>query len=225
MVSVIVVLRYLLLAATAAMLALHLCTSALLKRGVRAVTLLRFEIAYYTVLLVSLAFPTFRAVLIPAIVLAGIFFSIYMSRTILRRLDGIIAIIDDLGRGVIRPIVARSVEDEMGKMIASVNHLSENLRATADFAQQVGERNFTARFEPLSCEDNLGKSLVTMRDNLKASEEELLEITDSLNRKDQLLQQNGFLVLRFLAEDVAKDLDAVLDSIQQSLAVRYRQST
>ena len=122
------------------------------------------------------------------IALAGIFFSIYMSRTILRRLDGIIAIIDDLGRGVIRPIVARPVKDEMGKMIASVNHLSENLRATADFAQQVGERNFAARFEPLSCEDNLGKSLVTMRDNLKASEEELLEITDSLNRKDQLLQ-------------------------------------
>jgi very-short-patch-repair endonuclease len=32
-------------------------------------------------------------------------------------------------------------------------------------------------------------------------------------RKDQLLQENGYFVLRFLAEDVAKDLDAVLDSI------------
>jgi very-short-patch-repair endonuclease len=32
-------------------------------------------------------------------------------------------------------------------------------------------------------------------------------------RKDQLLQENGYLVLRFLAEDVGKELDLVLDSI------------
>jgi very-short-patch-repair endonuclease len=31
-------------------------------------------------------------------------------------------------------------------------------------------------------------------------------------RKDALLQQNGFFVLRFLAEDVGKHLDHVLDA-------------
>jgi very-short-patch-repair endonuclease len=39
-------------------------------------------------------------------------------------------------------------------------------------------------------------------------------------RKDRLLQENGYLVLRFLAEDVAKDLDAVLDAILRSLVHR-----
>jgi very-short-patch-repair endonuclease len=39
-------------------------------------------------------------------------------------------------------------------------------------------------------------------------------------RKDQLLQENGYLVLRFLAEDVAKDLDAVLDAILRVLGSR-----
>jgi hypothetical protein len=39
-------------------------------------------------------------------------------------------------------------------------------------------------------------------------------------RKDQLLQENGYLVLRFLAEDVGKDLDLVLDSILRSLSHR-----
>ncbi len=37
-------------------------------------------------------------------------------------------------------------------------------------------------------------------------------------RKDQLLQESGYIVLRFLAEDVAKDLDAVLDAILRVLA-------
>jgi very-short-patch-repair endonuclease len=36
-------------------------------------------------------------------------------------------------------------------------------------------------------------------------------------RKDQLLQENGFFVLRFLAEDVGKELELVLDTILRSV--------
>jgi very-short-patch-repair endonuclease len=39
-------------------------------------------------------------------------------------------------------------------------------------------------------------------------------------RKDQLLQEDGYLVLRFLAEDVGKELSLVLDAILRSLARR-----
>lgn len=39
-------------------------------------------------------------------------------------------------------------------------------------------------------------------------------------RKDMLLQQNGYLVLRFLAEDVGKELDSVLDGILRALCRR-----
>jgi len=41
-------------------------------------------------------------------------------------------------------------------------------------------------------------------------------------RKDLLLQENGYLVLRFLAEDVGKQLDAILDAILRALAHRRR---
>ncbi|MEO7889166.1 MAG: DUF559 domain-containing protein [Vicinamibacterales bacterium] len=37
-------------------------------------------------------------------------------------------------------------------------------------------------------------------------------------RKDQLLQESGYLVLRFLAEDVGRELDAVLDAILRALS-------
>lgn len=41
-------------------------------------------------------------------------------------------------------------------------------------------------------------------------------------RKDRLLQENGFVVLRFLAEDIARDLDAILDGILRSVTARSR---
>jgi very-short-patch-repair endonuclease len=37
-------------------------------------------------------------------------------------------------------------------------------------------------------------------------------------RKDLLLQENGYFVLRFLADDVGKQLDHVLDTILRTLA-------
>jgi hypothetical protein len=43
-------------------------------------------------------------------------------------------------------------------------------------------------------------------------------------RKDQLLQENGYLVLRFLAEDVGRELDAVLDAILRALSRRSPQA-
>src|SRR5262247_373361 len=44
-------------------------------------------------------------------------------------------------------------------------------------------------------------------------------------RKDRLLQENGYFVLRFLAEDVGKELDAVLDAILRVLVRRRHQAT
>jgi very-short-patch-repair endonuclease len=41
-------------------------------------------------------------------------------------------------------------------------------------------------------------------------------------RKDVLLQESGYFVLRFLAEDLGKHLDAVLDAILRTLSLRRR---
>lgn len=39
-------------------------------------------------------------------------------------------------------------------------------------------------------------------------------------RKDRLLQENGYTVLRFLAEDLGRDLDTVLDVILRAVTNR-----
>ena len=41
-------------------------------------------------------------------------------------------------------------------------------------------------------------------------------------RKDLLLQSHGYLVARFLAEDLGKDLEGVLDAVLRLVATRER---
>jgi len=120
------------------------------------------------------------------IILAGIFLSIYLANGIISPINKIRGIINDLGKGIIRRIDDQANRDEIGEMVQSVNNLSENLRGTANFAYEVGIRNFNIPFNPLSDEDTLGKALISMRDNLKAGEMELMEMAGYLNKKDRL---------------------------------------
>ena len=43
-------------------------------------------------------------------------------------------------------------------------------------------------------------------------------------RKDAVLQENGYLVLRFLAEDLSRDLEGTLDAVLRAMSNRERRS-
>jgi very-short-patch-repair endonuclease len=49
-----------------------------------------------------------------------------------------------------------------------------------------------------------------------------LATPEAYRRKDALLQEHGYLILRFLAEDLGKHLDAVLDAILRAFTARTR---
>jgi len=44
-------------------------------------------------------------------------------------------------------------------------------------------------------------------------------------RKDALLQENGYLVLRFLAQDLSLELDTTLNAILRAVAHRHHQGS
>jgi signal transduction histidine kinase/CheY-like chemotaxis protein len=125
------------------------------------------------------------------IIFIGVFLSLYFAKTIISPINKLKLIVNDLGKGITRIKEHNGNGDEIGEMVRSVNNLSEKLKGTATFAHEVGIRNFNMPFEPLSDEDTLGKSLISMRDNLKASEMDLLQSAADLSKKDRLLQAVG----------------------------------
>ena len=112
-------------------------------------------------------------VLAITIILAGFLLSLYMTRLIIRPVNRIRYLIDNLGKGIIQKIDHYHNRNEIGMMVQSVNNLSEKLQATATFAQQIGLRNYEIAFHPLSEKDILGKALIVMRDNIRSSDEKL----------------------------------------------------
>ena len=156
-------------------------------------------------------------VLAVTIIFAGLFLSIYLAKAIISPVNKIRSIINDLGKGIIRRIDYKVNRDEIGEMVQSVNNLSENLLRTANFAYEVGIRNFKIPFKPLSDEDTLGKALISMRDNLKTSEMELMEITGDLNKKDRLLQAVGSAVHELISNN---DIETAIGNAIKLLGVQ-----
>lgn len=153
----------------------------------------------------SIRLRIFISILAVSIVCIGILLSIYLTKRITTPISRIKKIIKDLGRGVINKVDYKESNDEIGKMIRSVNTLAEKLEETAAFAQNIGNRNFNVNYAPLSKDDILGKALIAMRDNLKTSEEVLLATNEDLKKTNSELDKFVY--------SVSHDLRAPLSSM------------
>lgn len=107
--------------------------------------------------------------LIVIIITLGVLLSFYLTGRIIDPINKISLIVEDMGKGVTNYVDHNANGDEVGVMVKAVNHLSDKLRETATFAQEVGKQNFEYPFQPLSEQDTLGKSLLVMRERLKTS--------------------------------------------------------
>ena len=123
-----------------------------------------------------------------------------MTKVIISPVNKIRHIINNLGRGIIQKIDHPANGDEIGKMVQSVNNLSEKLLATATFAHETGLRNFDMPYKPLSDEDTLGKALLSMRENLKTGEANLAMQNKELEQKNKELEQFAYVASHDMQE-------------------------
>ncbi|MEJ0033990.1 MAG: hypothetical protein WDO15_28310 [Bacteroidota bacterium] len=56
--------------------------------------------------------------------------------------------------------------DEIGEMAAAMDNLVKGLKATTQFAENIGNGKYDSEFKALSDQDVLGAALLTMRSNL-----------------------------------------------------------
>ncbi len=108
-----------------------------------------------------------------AALILGAITNYFTTKSIVRPIKTLKLMIDDLSIGRLISRHIKSANDEVGEMVKSVVSLQEGLRDTAAFAEQIGQGNLGSDFEPLSGEDVLGHSLISMRDSLQSVIEEV----------------------------------------------------
>ncbi|HTL09500.1 MAG TPA: response regulator [Chitinophagaceae bacterium] len=162
---------------------------------------------------------TVISVLATVMVATAILLSLYLAQIILLPLRTIGQVIGDLGKGMVRTCDQPGGKNEIGEMMAAVNHLSRKLQETARFAQETGNRNFNIPFTPLGPQDTLGKALLSMRDNLRRSEMELMANAEDLHKKDELLQAAALATYELISNE---DFDEAIGKAVRLLGNRLQ---
>lgn len=101
--------------------------------------------------------------------------TVFISRRISRPILYLHGVISNLAKGILpdKEIKVAS-RDEVGRIATAINELTIALKNRSKFANEIGMGVFLSNFKPLSDYDELGTSLLQMRDSLKKLKEQEL---------------------------------------------------
>lgn len=100
-------------------------------------------------------------------IIGSIAISILISNRIAKRINRARDTISQVSIGKLPEQNENTGEDEVGEMLKSLNNYLDSVNKTVQFAIEVGKGNLNAEYKALSEYDQLGRSLLDMRDNLK----------------------------------------------------------
>lgn len=124
-----------------------------------------------------------------SVIIAGILIAFFTSRSIVKPINHLRKKLQNLSLGIYSVHPTRAGNDEIGEMANAVNRLVTNFEKTKEFSISVGAGHFEVPFEPLSEYDEMGKSLLRMRDDLQSyrneMEQKVIEQTQEIRKQKE----------------------------------------
>jgi hypothetical protein len=128
-----------------------------------------------------------------ALILVATIILYYFGNSVSKPLQMIENQLYQMSRGLVVDKLEIKRDDEIGQMKESLDSLIDGFAAYAGFARQIGEGNLDSQFKLLSDQDNLGNSLLEMRNSLRHAQEE--EAKRQLENKRRQWAAEGLAVL------------------------------
>src|SRR5690606_31497447 len=153
------------------------------------------------------------------LILGGIFIGLGMlsafllMRSITGPVNFLKNVVVKLGRGeLVEEKRKKFSNDEIGEMAVAMDKLVSGLKATTQFAENIGNGNYQSDFKPLSEHDVLGNALLDMRSNLaKVAEDDKKRnwATEGMAKFGEILRTNN--------NDLAKLADEIIGNLVKYL--------
>ncbi|SPE29290.1 Methyl-accepting chemotaxis sensory transducer [Candidatus Sulfopaludibacter sp. SbA3] len=107
---------------------------------------------------------------------AGI--SLFIVRSITHPLAAAVGLVDRVAVGDLSRRVEATSRDELGRMLAAMNGMVDNLKSTAEIADRISKGDLGAQPRALSQNDALGHALIEMVASLKAAAQVATRISE-----------------------------------------------
>lgn len=151
-----------------------------------------------------------------ALPVVGLIIAIFTVLSIVRPVDALKKMLQNMKRGVMPEEKIKERKDEIGEMTAALNQLVDALKQTTQFARKVGSGNFDSDYKPLSEEDTLGHALLKMRMDLAENERFLEQKVEE--RTAEVVQQKQEIELQKIKIEVL--FNHVTDSIKYAKRIQ-----
>lgn len=155
--------------------------------------------------------------------LASLVIALLITRSITKPLAEAVEVVRLVSTGDLSARAQFSSRDEIGRMLADMNGMVENLEATANVAGQLAEGNLTVKVPVLSEQDTLGRALERMVVALRrvvgdvtAAAENVASGSGELSGSAQALSQ-GAAEQAAAAQQTSSAMQQMSASIQQNL--------
>jgi methyl-accepting chemotaxis protein len=153
------------------------------------------------------------AMAVLAALVFGVAISISMTLMITRSVLRATSAIQRVARGDLSETVPVTSRDEIGQICAALNQMIENLRRTAQMADEIAKGNLGVEAALLSEQDTLGRSLREMIGNLRATAEIARQISEG-NLEVAPKALSGGDTLGLALEQMVKNLRATADTAE-----------
>ena len=142
----------------------------------------------------------------------ALLFAYLLKRSITEPIQYVRNMIIKMGRGeLVEDHHRKFSEDEIGEMAAAMDNLVKGLKATTQFAENIGNGKYDSEFKALSEKDVLGAALLTMRSNL---------VQVAVDDKRRAWTTEGLAKFADILRSRTNNLDELSDHIIASL-VKY----
>lgn len=146
-------------------------------------------------------------------ILLGVIASYVVTSSITKPIKLLNENIQKMGFGELPKFEFKTTSDEVGDMVKSLTLLRNNLEITSNFALNVGEGQLDQEYEVLSEKDVLGKSLVTMRDNLSKVINDTQEVVQKAGMEGMLNSRIDLTKKSGAWKELSGAINNLLDSI------------